>query len=164
MRTGEIIPVLAVGMLLGAGTISNLLAGPSTSTADYYLSDPEKFAGKTVNLDVAFVKPVTWKSPVKGVNFFHAYTMDKRARQNGGWILIAVLEESAGKVADRFGTAIDAARTHSMRGVFQLTPNVKGTRLWYLDYEGFSGDILEAAKNDFWFDSPEQSDLKKQRS
>lgn len=109
-------------------------------------------------LQVAFVKPVNWKSPIKGVAFFHAATMDRRERKNGGWILVAVTEDDAAKFSKRFGTAPDGMQTRRMRGIFHVTPNTKGTKVWYVDYEGANGKALEDAKDDFWFGTPEQND------
>jgi hypothetical protein len=136
---------LLLTVLLAAGT-SALQAGDSKRTAEYILTTPTEFEGKEVTLDVAFVKPVHWKSPAPELAFFHAITMDRGDKKPGGGILVAIPAADAAKFAKKFGTDFDGRNDmDTLRGTLVAAPGkrMKG-RAWLIDTTGM---VLELVKD-----------------
>ena len=98
----KILHCLPLVLLAAAGPM--LHASDSKRTAEYILTTPADFEGKEVTLDVSFVKPVHWKSPVPELAFFHVMTLDRRDYKPGGEILVVIPSEDASHFAQRYGT------------------------------------------------------------
>lgn len=128
--------------------ISPLLhAGESKRTAEYLLATPSDFEGKEVNLDVSFVQPVHWKSPVPELAFFRAMTIDRQDRKFGGHILVAIAAADAGKFAKKYGMDFEGrGESNSLRGTFLSAPaRAQGRdRIWIVDTTGLVADLVKS--------------------
>ncbi|MEI6279797.1 MAG: hypothetical protein WCQ16_10530 [Verrucomicrobiae bacterium] len=125
-----------------------LHASDSKRTADYLLITPTAFEGKEVTLDVSFVKPAHWKSPVPELAFFHALTMDRQDRKPGGEILVVVASETAAKFAKKYGTDFEGRNeSNSLKGIFLSAPggNHRG-KAWLVDTTGKVADLIKQHK------------------
>lgn len=138
---------LLLTALLFAGA-SALHAGDSKRTAEYILTTPTEFEGKEVTLDVAFVKPVHWKSPAPELAFFHALTMDRSDNRPGGGIMVAIPAADAAKFAKKFGTDFDGRNDmDTLRGTLIAAPG-KGPRprVWLIDTTGKVAELVKQNK------------------
>lgn len=139
---------LSVAFATVACLTTSTMAAESKHNAEYFLSTPMEFENKDISLDVAFVKPVHWKSPIPELAFFHAITIDKRDKKPGGGILIVIPAEDAGKFVKKYGTDFDGrSDSDSLKGVFVATParGPKG-RVWFVDTTGQALTLLEKYK------------------
>ncbi|MBT8037570.1 MAG: hypothetical protein KJO21_08505 [Verrucomicrobiae bacterium] len=130
--------------LFGSTGISS--AADSKRTANYILSMPESYEGKTVTLDVAAVRPVKWKSPIPELAFFHATTVDRRSDRFGGVILVAVPKEDSAAFVKKYGLTVENRNDKdTMKGL--LIPSGRH-RAWVVDQSGILADILKKGNID----------------
>lgn len=128
------------------------LRAESKHTADYILSTPSDYEGKSVTLDVAFVKPVNWKSPVPELAFFHAMTIDTREKKPGGCILVAILAEKSASFAKKYGLNFDDRNdSDTLKGTLIAAPGKDKEhhhhRVWLIDAtEGKLAELIAAKK------------------
>jgi len=133
--------VLALAALAILGLTTGMQA-ESKRTAEYLLSTPNEFDGKDVTVDVAFVKPVHWVSPIPEIAFFHALTIDRSDRKPGGGILVAIPVEDAKSFARKYGTDFDGRfDADALKGVFTSAggppkDQEHGRRIWLIDTTG----------------------------
>jgi hypothetical protein len=113
-------------------------------TANEILADPAAHHEKSVRLDVVFLRPVRWTSPVPEVAFFHAITFDKRNQNYGGEILLAAPESARDSLIRRYGVTGDRRKptTTSLRAVLRNTGSETKRGLWYIDQT--EGTLTEA--------------------
>lgn len=131
--------------LLGAFLVVPAFAGSEAGddSARYYKSNPEKFDGKMVDVDVAFVTRINRKDRIEGVVFFVAHTVDDDNTARGGSIIVAILEDEAESFMRKYGTAIERkgkVDTKRLRGTFH---QLKGGRV-YIDESGEAHALIEA--------------------
>lgn len=134
MKT-HLIPLLALSACLAVP----LHAADSKRTAEYVLANFADYEGKEVTLDVAFVKPVHWKSPNPEFAFFRAFTMDRLDDKPGGGILVAIPAEDASKFSKKYGMDFEGRKeSDTLRGVFLAAPARAGKhpRVWIVDTTG----------------------------
>ena len=108
----------------------------SKRTAEFILSDPTKYQGREVTLDVAMVQPVKWVSPLSDYAFFHAVTLDRRDDNFGGAILVAVPAAESTAFAKKYGTDFEGRNnTRSLRGTLVAVGGGKhrGHGIWTVD-------------------------------
>ena len=129
-----------------------LTASAAEKTANEILATPEKYEGKPVPLEVAFLRPARWKSPFEDTGFAFAMTADSRGKEHGGEILIAFPEIEREALMKKYGV------TRDLRGKKLSTKTLKGTLtsssedgqkgVWFIDLT--EGKILEelAKKNE----------------
>lgn len=132
-------------LLLLVCSIPALRASDSKRTADYILTTPADFEGKEVSLDVAFVKPVHWQSPVPELAFFHAVTLDRRDRKPAGQILVAIPSADAAHFAKKYGTDFQSRNeSDSLSGTLTTAPG-KGPKrkVWIVDTTGQVGELVK---------------------
>jgi len=123
----------------------------SDRTANGILANPAKYEDQNVNLDVAFLRPVRWTSPVPDVAFFYAMTYDKRNRSFGGEILLAAPEATRDTLVRRYGVTRDGGKrkapsTNQLRAVLRSTGETgqAGRSFYYLDQT--DGEISEVLR------------------
>ena len=135
-------------LVLLAAVAPMLHASDSKRTAEYLLTTPADFEGKEVTLDVAFVKPVHWKSPVPELAFFHAMTLDRRDYKPGGEILVVILSEDASHFAQRYGTDFKSrSYSNSLKGTLVAAPGGRmHAKVWILDTTGKVADMVKQNK------------------
>lgn len=138
--------ILAVALL---GFLTPLLqAAESENTAEFILTNPEQREGQQVTLDVAFVKPVRWKSPVPELAFFHALTMDRKDRKPGGGIIVAVLAAEAAAFTKKYGTDFEGRyEKDELVGTLLASPG-RGPRrqVWFVDTSGLAAELIKQNK------------------
>jgi hypothetical protein len=127
-------------------------AADSKHTAEYIIANSSEYEGKEIVLDVSFVKPVQWKSPIPELAFFHVITVDRRDDKLGGGILVAVKAADSGGFAKKYGMDFDGRRdSDSLRGVFLAAPG-RGSdakargRVWFVDTTGTAAELIKAKK------------------
>jgi hypothetical protein len=136
-------------------------AGDSKHTAEYIIANSAEYEGKEVVLDVSFVKPVKWKSPIPELAFFHVVTVDRRDDKIGGSILVAVKAADSGSFAKKYGMDFDGRRdSDSLRGVFLAAPgrgpDLKArARIWFVDTSGTAVELIKAKKLELVEDGPD---------
>jgi len=137
-------------LLLAASSVIvlPLHASDSKRTAEYILATPSDFEGKEVTLDVAFVKPVQWKSSVPELAFFRAMTLDRRDYKPGGHILVAIPAASAGAFSKKYGMDFEGRReSNSLKGTLLTGPNrMKKNRIWFIDTSGQAQALIKDNK------------------
>lgn len=141
-------PIACLLTVLLASAPTLLHAADSKRTAEYLLTTPSEFEGKEVTLDVSFVKPVHWKSPVPELAFFHALTMDRRDDKPGGEILVVVPSADAAKFAKKYGTDFKGRNSMTtLRGVLiSTTGGRRHMGIWLVDTTGKVADLVEQNK------------------
>lgn len=142
----KILTTLLTGLCLTTSTL--VWATESKRTADYILTTPLQFEGKNVDLDVAFVKPVHWKSPDPDISFFHAMTVDRHDKKRAGVILVAIPTEEAAKFARRYGTDFDGRGEYDkLSGILTTAPGKKmKSREWIIDTTGKVAELVKSKK------------------
>jgi len=129
---------------------SSAWAAESKRTAEYLLTSPQSFRGGEVTLDVSFVRPVHWVSPLPEVSFFHALTVDRIDRRPAGEIMVAVPASQAAAFAKKYGT--DFAGRFDMttlKGTFMAvgaTDKNPGGRMWLVDTTGKLQQLIDEKK------------------
>ena len=139
-----------LSLVLLVAVVPLVQASESKRTAEYILATPADFEGKEVTLDVSFVKPVHWKSPVPELAFFHAVTLDRRDYRPGGHILVAILAEDAGKFSQKYGLEpkgrnLSRVLTGTLMAAPGRGPELHG-RVWLIDTTGKAADLIKAKK------------------
>ena len=140
MKTRHLLP-----LFLLASVASLLQASDSKRTAEYILTTPADFEGKEVTVDVSFVTPVHWKSPVAEMAFFHAMTLDRRDYRPGGEILVAIPSEEAAGFAKKYGTDFkNRTFSNSLKATLVAAPGGgKHPKVWLLDTSGKITDLVK---------------------
>lgn len=138
---------LCLPLVLLAAVSPLLQAGDSKRTAEYLYTTPSDFEGKDVTVDVAFVKPTPWKSPIPELAFFHALTVDREDYKFGGGILVAVPAADSAKFAKKYGTDFEGRReSNSLKGTFIAAPGRGGPRVWMIDLSGKASELIKERK------------------
>jgi len=88
-------------------------------SADGYLVSPWDYEGQTIKLNVAFVKPAHFESPLQDIIFYHAMTMTAD-RKPGGEMLIAVPKTESEHFARYYGMDFHGNTTHPLSGTLLL--------------------------------------------
>lgn len=141
MKTPLLLSTVALALF---GSLTASPAGDSKRTAEYLLSSPLSYEGKTVTLDVAMVQPVRWKSPFAEVTFFHAMTMDRVDRKPGGGILVAVPTADAASFAKKYGTDFEGRfDSDQLKGLFMASGPRK---IWVIDTTGHLEKLMAERK------------------
>ncbi|MGB0743529.1 MAG: hypothetical protein ACPGSB_03285 [Opitutales bacterium] len=130
-------------------------------SALYYRNNPEKYDGKTVDIDVAFVTRINRRNSVEGLVFFVAHTVDDENNTRGGAIIVAVLDDDIEKFMRKYGTSIERKSrgdidTERLRGTFH---QLKGGRV-YIDESGEAHELILAhleEKADFTLPDAEEA-------
>ncbi len=139
MKPSKHVLALAALAILG---LSTGLQAESKRTAEYLLSTPSEFNGKDVTVDVAFVKPVHWVSPIPEIAFFHALTIDRSDRKPGGGILVAIPVDEAKSFSRKYGTDFDGRfDADPLKGLFTSAggppkDREHGKGIWLIDTTG----------------------------
>ncbi|MFZ4776654.1 MAG: hypothetical protein ACOYM3_14880 [Terrimicrobiaceae bacterium] len=136
-------------LVLLAAAAPLLQASDSKRTAEYIMATPTDFEGKEVSLDVAFVKPVHWKSPIPELAFFRAMTIDRQDKKPGGHILVIIPAADAGKFSKKYGMDFEGRNeSNSLRGTFLAAPGGKDghRRVWMIDTTGQAAELIKAKK------------------
>jgi hypothetical protein len=135
-------------LVLLAAAAPMLQASDSKRTAEYILTTPADFEGKEVNLDVAFVEPVHWKSPVPELAFFRAMTLDRRDYKPGGHILVVIPSADAAQFAQKYGTDFKARnRSTPLKGTLVAAPGGRmHAKIWIVDTTGKVLDLVAQNK------------------
>lgn len=145
MKTSHI---LSFAVFVAGATLLN--AGDSKRTADYILATPADFEGKAVTLDVSFVKPVHWKSPLPDFAFFHAATLDLRDYRPGGNILVAIAAGDAGKFSQKYGLEFKGRNvSRILTGTLIAAPGRGpggGGVAWLIDTTGKVSELIKEKK------------------
>ena len=125
-----------------------LHAADSGRTAESLLITPAEFEGKQVTLDVGFVRPVRWKSPVEEFAFFHAVTMDRNSHKPGGEILVAIPAAEAAEFTKKYGTEFEGRYDKDvLTGVFIASPGRSAReQFWLVDTTGKLAEIIAQKK------------------
>lgn len=153
MKTTQLITLL----LLAAAPLT--LASDSKRTAEYIMVNSAEFEGKEVSLDVSFVKPVKWKSPIADLAFFHVITVDRRDDKAGGSILVAVKAADSGAFAKKYGMDFDGRKDSDLlKGVFLAVPRRDGKKaqIWLVDTTGTAVNLIKEKKLELADDGPEK--------
>lgn len=128
--------------MVGAMAVSQ--AADSKRTAEYLLSSPLSYEGKTVTLDVAAVQPVHWKSPFPELAFFQAMTLDRMDHKPGGVILVAVPAADSASFARKYGTDFEGRfESDPLKGQFMASGPRK---VWIIDVSGQLAKLQEERK------------------
>ena len=140
--------LVCLPLVLLAAVAPLLHASDSKRTAEYILTTPADFEGKEVTLDVAFVKPVHWKSPNPELAFFHAMTIDRLNHKPGGEILVAIPSTDAAKFAKKFGTSFERRNeSDSLQATLVAAPGGRmHAKVWILDTTGKVADLVKQDK------------------
>lgn len=143
MKTSSLLVVAVLGL-----STPLLTAADSERTAEYILTTPQEFEGKEVELDVSFVKPVRWKSPVPELTFFQAFTIDRKDRKPGGVIPVAVPASDAAAFAKKYGTDFDGRNDKDdLNGTLLASPGSRGRmQVWFIDTSGMAAEFLKQGK------------------
>jgi hypothetical protein len=141
---------------LTACLASSLHAAESKRTAAHILANSDKYEGKEVTLDVSFLKPVKWKSPIPEIAFFFAVTIDRTNDIRAGKLLIAIPETETKKFSQKYGLVESKKEKNNpdtLRGV--LVPawakgaNGKGMKskgIWVIDTSGRLQNLSKTVK------------------
>ena len=131
MKTPFLLSTVAVVLF---GTLAVSQAADSKRTAEYLLTAPLTYEGKTVTVDVAAVKPTHWKSPFPELAFFQAMTLDRMDHKPGGVILVAVPAADAASFAKKYGTDFEGRyESDQLKGLFLASGPRK---IWLIDVSG----------------------------
>lgn len=147
-------------MVLLAASVPLSLAGDSKHTAEYIIANSSEFEGKEVKLDVSFVKPVQWESPMPELAFFHVITIDNRDEKAGGSILVAVKAAESGSFAKKYGMDFDGRRdSDPLRGVLMAAPGRGPAQqvragIWFIDTTGTAAELIKNKRLELIEDRP----------
>ncbi len=130
MKAAQLLSILTF-----AGVFASATLHADPRTANGVLAEAKEFINKEVRLDLAFLRPVRWASPVPGVAFFHAMTYDKRNTAPGGEILLAAPEDQSAALAKKYGVTLESRRpaTTSLRATLRSTSTDENRGIYYLD-------------------------------
>lgn len=140
MKTATIFLVVLFGL-----STQLLQSADSKRTAEYILTTPQNFEGKEIELDVAFVKPVRWKSPVSELSFFQAFTIDRKDHKSGGAITVAVPAADAASFAKKYGTDFEGPYDKDdLTGTLLSSPGRGPKRpVWFVDTSGLAPELIK---------------------
>jgi hypothetical protein len=143
MKT-NVLPVVALLALLAPIPPANA----SERTADHVLTTPSEYEGNQVDLDVAFVRPVNWKSPVEELAFFHAMTMDRSDLKPAGAILVAIPVAEAAAFAKKYGTDYEGRYDKdTLTGTLLASPgHGRRGKIWFVDTTGKGAEMIRQNK------------------
>jgi len=148
---------------LAVFAVSPFAIADSRYTANSILSEPSKYEGKAVKLDVTSLRPVRFKSPVPELQFFRAMTFDRWDNKPGGAIIVAVDAAQADEFTKKYGVGRDGRSTTRLEGTLISGRNSKreGRRasVWIVDTTGKAAELLENlgdAAPEFGEDIPER--------
>lgn len=136
------LPISAIFLVIGV----NCLAADSKRTAEYLLTEPRTHRDKEVTVDVAFVQPVKWASPLTSHGFYHAMTIDRYDKSGGGTILVAIDPNEAASFVRKYGTDFDGKSDRDpLRGKFVLISGRHDEAgIWAIDTTGTLVETLKA--------------------
>lgn len=77
------------------------MAAPARRTLDFYLSDPNKYLKKTIELSVSYVDPVPSRAKIDNVVFYRIYTTSESGYKS---LPLAVDSEKSKEFAIYYGT------------------------------------------------------------
>lgn len=141
MKTPFLLSAVALTVF---GSLALSQAADSKRTAEYLLSSPLSYEGKTVTLDVAAVQPVRWKSPFPELAFFQAMTLDRMDHKPGGVILVAVPAADSASFAKKYGTDFEGRfESDQLKGLFMASGPRK---VWVIDMSGQLAKLLAERK------------------
>ena len=121
--------------------ISSLLSffafsAPIRNTIDFYLSEPDKYVGSSVNLNVSHVDPLPYRGQLDNVVFFRVYTQGESGQKS---IPLAVDSKKSKEFADYYGTkpSTKASDMRALVGKFRFVdPSMERTMqtsgLWFV--------------------------------
>jgi len=97
------------------GLLAYVAAAPARNTLDFYLSDPSKYLGNSINLSVSHVDPIPYRGQLDNVVFFRVYTSGENGQKS---IPLAVDSQKSKEFANFYGTKIStkASDMHPMTG------------------------------------------------
>jgi len=133
---------------LAVFAVSPFAIADSRYTANSILSEPSKYEGKAVKLDVTSLRPVRFKSPVPELQFFRAMTFDRWDNKPGGAIIVAVDAAQADEFTKKYGVS---GRNSQREG--------RRASVWIVDTTGKAAELLENlgdAAPEFGEDIPER--------
>ncbi len=143
--------VLITGFLTQASFAGGKL---SRFTADFYRGQSDTYDGKEITVKVTHVKPFRFKSAIEGLRFFHAFTYDDREKIPGGVIIVAIPTGTEAEFLRKYGTAPEnsgegrkarrESDTERLTGILRAD----GKRLFFIDYDGQSKDIIDARRQE----------------
>ncbi|WOO41848.1 hypothetical protein [Rubellicoccus peritrichatus] len=113
--------------LFAALFLTSAYAG-TNDTASYYRAHFEEYAGKTVSLDVAFIRVL----PVDIGEDYFAFivsTVDDDNRSRGGSIAVVASKDKKNNIVSRYGTTADrdgkrSVETKKLNGTLESMPNI----------------------------------------
>jgi len=155
MKTTHILTII---LLAAAAPLS--IAGDSKRTAEYTIVNSAELEGKEVTLDVAFVKPVQWKSPIPELAFFHALTIDRRDKKPGGHILVAIAASESASFAKKYGMDFEGRNeSNTLRGTLLAAPGREDgkalrPRIWFIDTTGTALELIKEKKLELTDEGP----------
>jgi hypothetical protein len=127
---------VSIHVCLLIGVTAYAFAAPSKNTLDFYLSDPTKHLGNSVNLSVSHVDPIPYRGQLDNVVFFRVYTAGESGPKS---IPLAVDAQKSKEFADYYGTKFStkASDTHPMVARFRyVDPTMEQTMqtsgLWFV--------------------------------
>lgn len=140
-------PTCLLAVVLGFCT-PLLHAAGSERTAEALLITPAEFEGKQVTLDVGFVRPVRWKSPLEEFAFFHAVTMDRNTHKPAGEILVAIPAAEAVAFTKKYGTDFEGRYDKDvLTGIFIASPGRSAReQFWLVDTTGKLAELIAQKK------------------
>lgn len=117
-------------------TTSLLFSAPKKNTVDFYLSDPNRYLGKSVNLLVSHVEPVAYRGNLANTVFFRVYTDGENGMRS---LPLAVNSASAKSFAEEYGTkmATQPKDYRNLSGKFRfvdqgIQQRAVSSGLWYV--------------------------------
>lgn len=127
---------ILISASLISGLIACAIAAPARSTVDFYLSDPSKHLGNSVNLSVSHIDPMPYRGQLDNVVFFRVYTSGENGQKS---IPLAVDAQKSKEFADYYGTKIStkASDMHPMVGRFRyvdptMAQTMQTSGLWFV--------------------------------
>jgi hypothetical protein len=118
------------------GLIACCAAAPLKNTLDFYLSDPSKHLGKSINLSVSHIDPLPYRGQLDNLVFFRVYTSGENGHKS---IPLAVDTKKSKEFADYYGTKISTKESdmHRLVGKFRyVDPSMAQTMhtsgLWFV--------------------------------
>jgi hypothetical protein len=107
-----------LALLFGTGS----LHASTPMSADEYLVTPGAYENQTIRLNVAFVRPVRFQSPLQDVMFYNAVTLTAD-RKPGGEILVAVPKDGSEHFAQSYGMNPRGKNSRILSGTLLLARN-----------------------------------------
>lgn len=123
MNTIQLPVMLLVSLLLTLAPYSEIMAGESKRTANYIKAYPDKYSGKKVTLDVAFINRINLNLDESKIVLFRAHTFDVDNRSGGGDIVVIADLKEADKLIKKYGTSIQKSpfpNTRPMSGIMHI--------------------------------------------